>query len=387
VGISWPGSPASGTTGLTTSGLPDKGVLRLHLGGDGDYFRFDATGASTTGTPWNLTSSTCAVTATGGPVALTAEPARSSVGIFDHGLGVSVKGEGSGSPCGRVDGTQQKLTLTLAGALGNYEIDVAELDIERKFGAKVVADLSNNNASVASVVLDPTAVTDSGPDAAAADNVRWRIDPGKYFDTITLRVDASTPGGAFSLEGGNDGTAAGTLGASLNPPTKDSLFHIVDIDGALGCTASTGNTATEGGGSAPGITVTRGANSDGSTCAPVAYALDTATSGDDQTVLFRKDLSSQATAVFTATITWAKQVASYPSTTGGDHITTIDYGDVQGVHPIEWCLGTPAAPELPDGEFWCLTGHVENLIGDASGTNYIQVVETLYGEGDPGLFH
>jgi hypothetical protein len=361
---------------------PEIGVLRLHTGA-ADYFRFDAAdgaGGYTAGTPSTFTASSCVLS---GPADLAAVsvvlPAtRGQVGFVDDGLGIKAKGEGNGQPCGRVDGLGQALALDLSGSLADLEVDYAELDIEGKFDVVVVADLYLDGDLVGFETLGTGSHSDSGPDSADGDNYRWRIpaEGTAIFDRLVLRVDPSTPGGGFSLHGGADGTAAipagdGGLGGLLG--TNDSLFHVTDIDGVLDC----GDQATAGASGDPTAALDRLANELGSDddCVPIPYLLRTNDSGAEQTVDLEKDLGAQAALGprFSMTITWEPEAATYPVV----RVTQIDYGS--GPHDVQWCDGTPADPELPAGELWCLVSQTADLVA----TDSIRVTESYRGAGDP----
>jgi hypothetical protein len=307
---------------------------------------------------------------------VTPQPRSGKLGLVDTGLGVGVGGEGNGTPCGRVDGLTQALVLEPALDDPDLLMDGAELDIEGKFGVTVRAEMYREGDLQATATL-PTGGSDSGPDSADGDNFRWRLPaedgPAVYFDRLVLRVDPSTPGGGFSLEGGGDGTLAhpGGLGATLG--TTDSLFHLVETDGLLDC----GDQVTAGGDGTPAATLDRLANltGDEADCRSVPYVLRTGVEGDTQTVLLGKDLGDQADLVpaFSLVIAWEPEPAAYPVA----RTTMIDSGG--GPEPMVWCDGTPEAPSRPDGQAWCLVGQTSAPAGDG----LIAVTETLYGAGDP----
>src|SRR5262249_30401626 len=134
-----PGAMASGSG--TSTGITGGGLLRLHLSNTtADYFEFDPPdGSNQTPVTQSITTNKCATTLDNPSnplVTITPTPAPKSgaVGLFGDGLGVKVSGEGTGTPCGRVDGLTQSLTLALAGpTIGNKVMTRAELDIEGKF--------------------------------------------------------------------------------------------------------------------------------------------------------------------------------------------------------------------------------------------------------------
>jgi hypothetical protein len=355
---------AAGSDPVTIGG---GGVLRLHLGADGDKLLYEPpTGSGEL--PATQTISTRKCVASLSPpaslVTLTPTPEAASVGLFDHGLGVKGSSDGTGTPCGRVDGPSQALTLSLGETLAGKLIDFAELDIEAKFDVLVRAQAYLGGSIVATETLPSGSGSDSGPDSADGDNYRWLVDPASPFDTLVLSVDPSTPGGAFSLEGGADGTAPGDLGAAF--PTSDSLFQLEDVTGVLDCGESS---PTIGGDGTPTADLTRGQNAN---CQKIPYLLRTDKTGSAQSVLLQKRLGDQTGANFTMTIVWEPELASNPL-----QATTIDYG--QGRQDVQWCGGTPGSPTLPSGQAWCLTSQQAALAGGGN----VQVTEGYFGAGDP----
>jgi hypothetical protein len=359
--------------------LADVGVVRLHLGTQ-DYVRFDAangTGGYTPGTPAPITSSQCVTTVAPGPLAFTPAPSNARLGLVADGLGVKVNSEGNGQRCGLVDGTVQTLTFALAGPVADREIDFAELDIEGKFDAQVRAELWLDQRLVRVEELPTGARSDSGPDSSDNDNYRWRLPSAGsgvvVFDRVVLKNSPIAPGGGFSLEGGADGTAPELFGQQL--ATTDSLFHLTDVDGILGC----GDTATEGGENVPDAGLARGENNLGTPeeCVAIPYVLRTGNEGETQFAELLKDLANQAALepTFTLEIEWEPEPATYPI----PRVTEIDYLDGDGPHPIQWCGGIPGDPTLPAGELWCLSGQE----GVPAGDGLLVVTERFYGAGDP----
>jgi len=207
--------------------------------------------------------------------------------------------------------------------------------------------------------------SDSGPDSADGDNYRWLVDPASPFDKLVLSVDPSTPGGAFSLEGGADGTSPlpGGLGAALS--TSDSVFQLA-FTGVLDCGQSA---PTVGGDGTPTADLTRGQNAN---CERIPYLLRTDKNGSAQSVLLQKLLGDQTGANFTMTIVWEPEPASNPL-----QATSIDYG--QGPQDVQWCGGTPGAPIPVPGQMWCLTSQQVALAGGGN----VQMTEGYFGSGDP----
>ena len=361
--------------------LPDfpgnGGVVRLHLQADGDNVRFDAANGSgyTAGTAQSFTTSGCIATPpAGAPLTITPIPsggsAQGKLGLVGHSLGVQIKGEGNGTPCGQANGPSQALDLKLAGSLAGSVMDYAELDIEAKFGATVKAELKKGGVTVGTETL-PTGGPDSGPDSADRDNYRWRLPESTstvvLFDEIKLSVDSSTPTGAFSLEGGSDGTTPDALGTTLG--TTDSLLHISTVEGTLQCGAST---PTEGGGGAPTVTITLRA---GAGCQAVPYALTEWDHGEVQAVAFMKVGGPNNT--YEATIIWPVEPFADPVPP-----TQIRYSNADPPHDLVQCGGTATNPAPVTGEAWCRYFQDVVPVGESS----MQVTEKLLGNGDPGYW-
>ena len=363
--------PQTFATGDTAETFGSSGILRLHLGAQ-DYLRFDpSNGADPTQT--NISSSACKVSLSNGSlVALTHTPTSSgaAVGLKDDGLGVKVVSEGSGTPCGQVNGTSQALTISLAGILGSKVIDRAELDVEFKFNAKVKADMYLDGGLVGTRTFDCTK-SDCGPDSGSGDNFRLQV-TDLVFDAIRLSVDPSTPSGAFSLEGGADGTTPGVVGSTLATDKNDSIFRISGAEGTLTC----GGQATETGASGePDATLQR-ANATGCNGA-ILYSLDSSADEDSQDVHFLKDISDHPDDSFFVKIDWETETATYPLTD-----TLVDEGN--GFYTPDWCDGTYLSPALSagsvaDGEHWC----VRKETAESAGTGQVHRITEYYGVGDP----
>jgi hypothetical protein len=363
-----------------TASFPDAGVLRL--ASNLTSLKFSGGGGVPAGTQALTFSKTCGLSTTPTYAAFTGStngstPSAASVGSHDWAVGVCAKPGDADAGAGRVDASlQQVLTLKLAGVLADKEIVSAELDIEAKFQAKVEAQLYLDGALVTTVQLDAS----KGPFSGGGDNLRWvfgKSDPDPsatdsvfytgplgLFDELRLRAVE----GAFSLESGMDGTAAGDEGQLLN--TKESLFQLTDSEGVLAC----GDVVTETGGpTSPSATFTR-IDTDGTDCNTlIPYALTSAGGTISRTMTLTKP--TLAGALFTIVIAWDPETAQYPLT----RATTIDYLDGSGVHTVKWCDGLPSAPTPPAGERWCLTQQQAQPIGGGM----IKVTESFFGIGDP----
>ena len=364
-----PGAIAAGTNGPPPVPITGGGVLRLHMAKDADFFRFEPpTGSGLPSATQRIRSKKCAASLNPATslvtLSSTPTPPAGVVGIQDHSLGVKTATEStsSESSCNRVDASEA-LTLALSGTLAGKQIDFAELDIEAYNGVTVHAD-SYLGSKLVDTSLLPTSEP-AGKEWSDDDNVRWILNPSQPFDRLVLSVDGSTPNGAFSLDGGGDGAAAGPLGTALQ--TKDTLFQLTEITGIIDC----GETAPPvGGGNTPEATLSRGENPN---CTPLPYLLRT---DPDNSVLLQKDASSQPGANFLLDITWEPEDAVLPVPA-----TTIDY-DGDGPNPpqtVQWCRGTTANPTLPDGQKWCLAKQSTELVSDGQ----MQVSERYYGAGDP----
>ncbi len=363
----------------------EDGVLRLHLGSDADYFRFDTadgSGGYTDGAVQSIVGS-CPLTAVGTegqPQWATLVGGKigssfslSQVGLKNDSLGVKYLN------CDRVDAPNWALRLGLGSAADldpdapeppavDVAIDYAEIELEGFSNVTVVADLMLHGTTVATL---EKAIGGSGT------NVRWIIgnhdDPGRtnvLFDQIRLRPKKWFT--SFSLEGGAEGTAPrGSLGTILD--TNDSLFRVVSetqFADSLTCDES----LTEGGDGTPAATLSRPA--DASSCDQEAAVTLITRPGEveilkDTSVLTELELQ----------VAWEPEPATNPAPA-----TEIDYGDGAGPHPMAWCLadGEDAGtfPDLPAGEFWCITAQDVQLLSDGT----IQLTEDYFGFGDPKIF-
>ena len=220
------------------------GVVQLHLGSDGEYVKFQP--PSSSGQPPTqqvITSKKCVATLPS-LLKITPQPAppAGAVGLFDHGIGVTVVGRGQRHSVGRVDGPSQALTLSLGGPLAGNLISFAELDIEGKFNVTVLAQAFQARPRSGRSEED-------GYKTGLGSRTRRRGQLPLAHRTQHVRhagphVDPSTPNGAFSLEGGADGRPR-PAGTSLT--TNDSLFQLADFTGVLDC----GQTAPTVGGREP----------------------------------------------------------------------------------------------------------------------------------------
>ena len=285
-------------------------------------------------------------------------------------------------------------------------IDYAEIDVELKQSATVIVTGFLVNGSTATQVGQPVPYSstgsDSGPDSGDGDNYRIRFPKSGTTTVNRLEFTIQNSVGGASLEGGADGTgscdaadaaACGvfSLGGPDHLNTTDTLFHLVDADGVLGCTPGPNgnNSATQ---TTDGITTTieRQINADGSACVPIPYNQDSSTNTDLcnpdttdflQCIFLQKDLLDQ-NAQFFWTVQWAPEDGQYMETP-----TEFDFGS--GFHPLELCRADGAAggglngfPDLPaNGDPWCVVNTATTL---NVATGLVTVTEKYFGSGDPG---
>jgi hypothetical protein len=363
------GLAAVPVTAMPLDTLPDAGTLRLHLGSSPQQWRLEPLAGGSTSQAIGFGSGCNLAPTAGALVALTPTPASGKVGLTVDGIGVRSSGEGAGVPCGRVNGDKgQRLLVELAGTgpLATALIDFMELDIEAKGNVIVVADLFLDGTLVGSSELPTGTASDSGPDSGDGDNYRFRVpETGtSAFDSFVLRPKNNV--GEFSLAGGADGTTAAPGGLGEQLGTTDSVIHLKEASGILDCGDSTGDVTG-------GNTTANFARGQNPGCEPIPYLLRV----ENDDVLVQKDLSGQAGANFTMTVTWDAEPA--PENAGVLTRTTfIDYTpDTPGDEtPLLWC---DAGPTPPPGEFWCLTAQSSELQSDGT----VVVTEDLFGAGDP----
>ena len=396
-------SPPSG--GVVYSCTADQGLLRLHLG-TSDYFRFEPVAGAATNQAINTSGCNATLATSPRLVTLTSGPSGSTVGQRRDSLGVQFN-EGNGEPCAQVNNTGtngQSLILSLgsAAAVDGALVDWAEIDFERKYDGVVRAEFFDGGpqgTSVGQLLLGCSAtLSDCGPDSGDGDNFRLdtKNPPGGQpspgpFDTIVLRPDASgASNGAFSLEGGADGTTPGPVGSTLALNRSDSLFHVIThelitYDGTLDCEDTvTVDVPSNPGSPSTSSSVARMQNKEGD-CALVPYTLDAGfdSAAGRQTVDFVVGLTGQPTAQFEWILEWDPEPATYPIA----NTTTVDFGD--GPDPLQWCGGTYDPDGLtPDqrmadvepisGLSGCLANQSINLVGGQA-----QVSEVLLLSDDP----
>lgn len=349
------------------------------------------------------------------------------------GGSIGVAEKKSGQSCSQVGMPAEKLVLTLnaqlQGSLGPALIESAQLDIEAKQSARILAtamtgttttghfelqsgtNVGSDPLVAGATVFQCTSSADSGPDAGAADNCRWPVSKtGVLFTSLILEVK----NGSFSLEGGADGE-----------PTASSIFQLVQrVDGTLACpdNPATPITATESVvrpldalGGKPEVKIRRIANADSlETCESIPYTLANGPSN----ATFYKPLDRQVTAQFIVTLRWWFPVGTYTqrdnngTTDGGIYFeppaaelraTTIDFEIAGDPGPLKmgWCVnplitngalvGVANAREVPDMEpnlanvqHACVGTRAANPVGQVgdTGPHYYELREQVYLQGD-----
>ena len=356
------------------------GVLLVHFGGGSDaYFLWDQDANLTTTSDQvretiaagaspcigvvngDAAHNLVAVSAVGTGTTTPGLENPNNVGII--GMGVNSARENA-QDCGRISQAKnESLTIALDGLLGGFVIDKAELDMDAKYSATIRTTLSLDGNALTTQPPDvpTTASGDSGADATSKDNFSLPLN-GFLFDSIKLEGRISGPSGqkfaAATLEGGRttDPRIAGGLRATLG--TFDTAFHLLDVDGVLGCNENTGNNAVE----EDGVTVV---HYTGEGCVPVPYRLVR----EEQSVTFLQPLNGQK---FNITVdAWDPEPAVNPIP-----VTQVDTPSPS--HDLQWCGGTPSAPTIPGSEVTCRISITSEIVGGGD----MQVTEVIYLEGD-----
>ena len=172
----------------------------------------------------------CSVTSSG-PELLRFTPSASgspTVGLVNNGLGVRTKNN-CAVAAGRI-GEGQALGVALGGFFPDPAIvvDVAELDIEGKFGASLRVTYDGNSTEELPLTTD----ADNGPDSSIGANTRVTIGSDANFRSVVLQASS----GAVALDGGGDASyqtylnagRVGPLGQQLG--TAASVYQLVSVE-------------------------------------------------------------------------------------------------------------------------------------------------------------
>ena len=402
---------SSATSSATTTrpeppaGYVAAGTVRIKTGSvDEVVWQAEPTAGQTSGARLGrqgLSARNCVLKSTG-PDTLVAFTAGSKVpGFADNSIGVldaygghvtaSSSSSSSGTSCSRVDASRgEALTVALAGKLTEGLVHRAELDIEVRSGAKIVATLFDGTTAAgrfelrsgSSIVSGQGSTTPGSPifncsgghhsnlssesgSSGTSDNCRWVFNG--LFDKVTLTAKA----GSFSLEGGADasGLAPSTFFLAEDAPT-----------GTVTCPSDVGPGTTSDlvpqTGDDYTVTGSRGEDADGrALCVPVDYDL----TFDGTTLDFTKrgPLNPNATFLFRTTF------SPEPTGTGGGTFGLaptkhrFDNDPTNTVFDLEGCEGTPVYDGNGDfaGIADVLTAPGFDLVPGAPGVQYACVFD------------
>lgn len=184
--------------------------------------------------PITTRNNNCTVVTLGSPELLVLTPFGGVLGHTKDALGVQSTGDGSGEPCSRVDsGKSEAISVSLGSAMAGSVMTAVDVDLELKSNATVQVSYLHEGVQVATHMFNPTDASDDGPDSGDGDNYRYAHRPMSggeqvYFDEVKF-----TPiTGILSLEGGSDGTDAGSLVTTNN----FSQFEVMQgFDGEITC--------------------------------------------------------------------------------------------------------------------------------------------------------
>ncbi|MBK5287723.1 MAG: tandem-95 repeat protein [Acidimicrobiia bacterium] len=214
--------------------------VRLHLGSDGQFFKYGTTTQTLT-----TASNNCKINSAEPLIDLGTPTGSTAPGIGpDNSIGVRSNQGGNGTPCSQIDQTES-LSLKPGTTIAGRSFSGLRLDLEMTGNARVNLTLSNSTTSALyqlqtgtsiapaqaaepdydttvpyTVSSSPGDTTDgcaapnsSGPNSGANDNCEWTVQPGFNFTSVTL----TTTVGTVSLEGSGD------FG---NNPEFDTVFYL-----------------------------------------------------------------------------------------------------------------------------------------------------------------
>lgn len=335
-------------TGNSGPEVPDDGgILILETGFKNRFIYREQGSADQIQT---IKSNRCVASLTGADlVSLSSGPDGSKPSFFWAGLAV----KSNTGNCSTVD-PGEHLSIALSDGIDGL-IEYAELDIEAKAGTEILAELYRGGNKIGEQVLS-TADGAAGNPAVHmywyhySNNYRFTVEGDTPFDTLVLSV--ATEAGWFRLEGGSD------------HKTDVSFFRIIKGE-ILECGESL-ETGQEG----PDAIVTLIQTDD---CVAQLVVFRSGVDENGQFISLEKN--EGATGTFTMSSAWNPEPSTMPVPA-----TLIDFGD--GHVPMELCGGTAEEPELPpSGAEWC----VSSQYTEPAGNGLMQVIETYFGEGDPGF--
>jgi hypothetical protein len=321
-------------------------------------------------------------------------------GLKDHLVGVRAKGEGTGTPCVRIDiavpdPDAQTFSIELGEFFGtDVFASYAQFALKFKFGAAAKVEAFNTHA------LDPGAVvafgtaactgSDCGPDSGG-DRLLITVgdplaeDPPDLFDKVVISVTSPADGAVSLLDAPNDPALAG------EGETLDTFFNLVqEFDGELEC----GDVITAVDGDVKGTVIRTGDPDNTGECGEIKpYNFD-ADAGTSQ-IAFLPQGSPGAEYVasleFGISHTISNPVTVQYDPTGGTSFQALQACDTpagslsSSVSAALTTLGfdvsllTGKDLAVPAGETWCEIGRTTYSVGSGL---YEDVIWT-YGNDDP----
>ena len=393
VAVVVPATLASGSHegGGAASGDPSYVFLEM---GKNDRVTYEAQTQSIT-----TRNNNCNIVTFGTPQLLVVTPFGGVLGHTKDSLGVQSTGDGSGEPCSRVDASKgEAISVSLGSAMTGLLMSAVDVDLELKSNASVEVTYLHEGVEVASDLFDPTDTSDDGPDSGDGDNYRYFHRPLDGESPVNFDEVKFTPiTGILSLEGGSDGTDAGSLVTTNN----FSQFEVVQgFDGEITC----GDEEPIGSGGTTSGVVTMHSENKGQgwlldpNCDLKPYNAWTTV----DSLAFVPELEG-TTARYTIEVTVEDQaIVVEPDGTISsltavyDPAPALNFPDVSADLPLQACVGTPELDPgpaydafwtqvdvglLPDGESACWYRATVEPTGEGVGTE----LWGIYFEDDPGF--
>ena len=207
-------------------------------------------------------------------------------------------------------------------------------------------------------------------------NVAMAATPGGHLSGTSPVATSGSPAAAAFTDLALDATGTYTLTASA-PNFASATSDPFDVAGAvLGCDADGGDSyPTQFGGSADSVDLERqtgACNED----IPITITVT------DEAVEIQKPFIEGS--AFRMTIEWVAETAVNPVPP-----TQIAYAGEDGSHDMQFCLADgddgDIYPDLPSGEFWCITNQTVTLFENGANAGKLQLSESYFGAGDPRL--
>jgi hypothetical protein len=236
------GLAAGSHNGSDPSGEASYVLLTLKKGAGDQVAWVDGAGTTLATDPFSLSNNNCLTVGYNRDI-LEIDAVGGQLGHVKEGFGVKSASDGAGEPCGRIEADKgEGLSISLGSSLDGHLMTAIDLDLELKFNAEVDVTFWHEGTQVGeTATVKGSGNSDDGPDSS--DNIRipWRPgvsdggDGQEYFDTVVF-----TPvTGSFSLEGGADALANGSL---LSGNKSSQIEVVAGFDGEITC----GDTRTIG---------------------------------------------------------------------------------------------------------------------------------------------